>query len=91
MTKTTLFSALLGSVIVLSFAIGMHSIGQRVARQDAKQFAEHDQMIERAAAAACGRRAEVIKTRHGWLCLYVNPDGESITRPVLDSPIAGVM
>ena len=84
---------LYGATIVLgigAFASGMQGWGAWVQKNDRATFADFNVMQARAASTACGKRAEPIKTRDGWFCLYVNPNGETLMTSPLSSPIGAM-
>jgi vacuolar-type H+-ATPase catalytic subunit A/Vma1 len=74
-----------------AIAIGLFGWGMRVGSNDVATFAQANDAILAAVAKQCGRRGNAVRTDAGYLCVYVNNDGSSITRTVLDSPTHGAM
>ncbi len=80
-----IFSAIaLGTALLVVIVV---VLGKLSVKNDAKLFADARAAEHVAVQSACGRRAEVVKTAHGWLCVYINSDGTALTRPPFDNPV----
>ena len=67
------------------------SWGMAVGNNDKRLVAEADQRLEMAARGVCGKRASLARMENGhYLCVYTNPDGATITRPVFDLPLGNL-
>jgi hypothetical protein len=76
---------------IATFAFGLFAWGMQVGSNDAATFAKADEVVLAAVAKQCGRRGHALRTDAGFVCVYVNNDGSSITRAIFDSPIGGAM
>lgn len=61
--------------------------GMAVGHNDQRLFAQIDARAEMQARGVCGERAELARIDGQHVCLYKNPDGESVVRPVFDYPL----
>ncbi|MEK7945752.1 hypothetical protein WKR98_13430 [Pigmentiphaga sp. YJ18] len=65
--------------------------GMHLGRTDAENLYADEARADKIAAIQCGRHALVAKRRDGArFCVFANPDGQAIARPVFDNPIGAM-